>query len=64
MLEYKKRILMKVSFSEEIFERELAKAKDRLEETELEKLREWCSNTFSNEFVPIMEKVFGTPVLA
>jgi len=63
MLEYMKRILLKVSFDLEIFEKELFKARARLQESELENLRNWCYDTFSEPFVPIIERIVGVSMV-
>lgn len=59
MLEFKKRVLQKVSFDLELFEKELGKAAKWLLEEELEELKLWCYDTFSDKYKPIMDKCFG-----
>ncbi len=58
MLEFKKRVLLKVSFDLFLFEKELRKAFEWLSEVELENLKEWCYRSFGEVYRPIMDKVF------
>lgn len=59
MLEYFKNILLKVSFDQRLFEKELFKATKSLLPKELSELRTWCYSTFSNEYLETMEKFFN-----
>ena len=56
MLEYKKQILLKVSHYPEIFRRELVKAMKRLEKHELELLKDWCLENFSDTHFHILRE--------
>ena len=60
MLEFKKRVLLKVSFDLFLFEKELRKAYEWLTEVELEKLKIWCYRNFGDLYKPILDKVFLT----
>lgn len=57
MLEYKKQILVKVSHYPEIFRRELEKAMKRLDKHELELLKDWCFETFSDHHLHIVTDI-------
>jgi hypothetical protein len=58
MLEYIKIILGKVSFSRELFEKELRKAINMLVATEVEELKSWCYAKFSNLYEEILNRNF------
>ena len=58
MLEFKKRILSSVSFDLHLFEKELKKAFKWLQVAELEKLRVWCYQKFSEAHKEVVDKVF------
>jgi hypothetical protein len=58
MLEFKKRILLKVSFDLVLFEKELRKAFQWLNGTDLEHLKIWCYTNFSDLYTVILDKVF------
>ncbi len=58
MLEFKKRILASVSFDLHLFEKELKKAFKWLQVAELEKLRVWCYQKFSEAHKVVVDKVF------
>ncbi len=58
MLEFKKRILLKVSFDLSLFEKELKKAFDWLNSADLEQLKLWCYVNFGGRYKPVMDKVF------
>ena len=58
MLEFKKRILLKVSFDLSLFEKELKKAFNWLDSGDLEQLKLWCYVNFSGRYTPVMDKVF------
>lgn len=64
MLEFKKRILQKVSFDLELFEKELSKAAKWLMDDELIELKIWCQETFSEQYQDIIDKCFKTERLA
>jgi len=58
MLEFKKRILLKVSFDLFLFEKELRKAFQWLTENDLEQLKSWCYTNFSECYTEVLDKVF------
>lgn len=58
MLEYIKVILGKVSFSKELFEKELRKAINMLVPSEVEQLKDWCYARFSNLYEEILNRNF------
>lgn len=64
MLEFKKRVLQKVSFDLELFEKELRKATKWLMDDELEQLRSWCCLTFGEQHIAIVNKCFKEQRLA
>ena len=59
MLEYSKTILQKVSFSKELFQKELKKSTRWLHKEELILLQIWCVATFSNIYGDIIREVFS-----
>ena len=58
MLEYAKVILPKVSFSRELFRKELAKCISWVGETEIGHLKEWCYENFLEIYPDILFKAF------
>lgn len=58
MLEYTKTILQKVSFSKELFSRELRKSFKWLQKDELITLYAWCLLTFNESYQDIIREVF------
>lgn len=58
MLEYAKVILPKVSFSRELFEKELKKCINWVSGKELEELRSWCYKQFENIYPDILLRSF------
>lgn len=58
MLEYIKLILGKVSFSKELFEKELRKAIQMLVPNEVEQLKVWCYAKFSSLYEEILNRNF------
>jgi hypothetical protein len=58
MLNYVKVILQKVSFDRQLFEKELRKAIARLLPQELDELRSWCYEQYSNKYHLILDKCF------
>jgi hypothetical protein len=58
MLQYFKTILKKVSFSAELFEKELRKAIKALVGKELEELKEWCYREFGKVYHSILARNF------
>lgn len=59
MLEYVKTILQKVSFSKQLFERELKKGIRYLLPAELEEFRDWCYDSFGISHRPILNRYFS-----
>ncbi|TKG92427.1 hypothetical protein EYV94_19500 [Puteibacter caeruleilacunae] len=59
MLEYAKVILPKVSFSKELFEKELKKCIGWITPKEIEELKDWCLEKFRNEHPEILNKLFS-----
>jgi hypothetical protein len=62
MLEFKKRILMKVSFDLMLFEKELRKAIKWLQKEESIELRNWCYQQFSKTYWPIVDRCYTRQV--
>ncbi len=58
MLEYCKTILLKVSFSKAIFEKELRKAISLLIPHEIADLRAWCYKSFGQSHKNILNNCF------
>ena len=64
MLEYAKLILIKVSFSKNLFEKELRKAIRSLTlADELIQLREWCYEQFAKRYRTLLDRAFAAPAL-
>ncbi|UOQ98534.1 hypothetical protein MUN81_03360 [Hymenobacter sp. 5317J-9] len=61
MLDYVKMILLKVSFSKVLFEKELRKALKMLVPAELTDFRAWCYQQFARVYRRVLKKVFGNP---
>jgi hypothetical protein len=59
MLEYAKIILPKVSFSRELFHKELIKCINWVEKDQLLELRDWCYENFGHLYPHILEKEFA-----
>lgn len=59
MLEYSMAVLEKVSFSRELFRKELEKSKRLLKDDEIELLRAWCRASFKEKYPDIIGEVFG-----
>lgn len=59
MLEYVKLVLLKVSFSSALFEKELRKAFRVLVTDDLQKLRTWCYEQFAGRYQPVLDRQFG-----
>ncbi|MDW7692896.1 hypothetical protein R9C00_10805 [Flammeovirgaceae bacterium SG7u.111] len=60
MLEYFKMILEKVSFHDELFEKELRKATNTLNaQDEILELKAWCNIRFSKEHQKVINKCFS-----
>jgi len=60
MLQYFKTILKKVSFSAELFEKELRKAIKALVGGDLNELKEWCFAEFGRVYGSILRRNFTT----
>ena len=64
MLEFCKKVLVKVSFDRILFTKELNKAIKWLKSKEdLSMLREWCLNRYGNVYGDVIQQSFS-PVLA
>ena len=59
MLEYAKVILPKVSFSKELFSKELNKCIDWVEKNELHELYQWCHKNFGDMYPDVLSKAFS-----
>jgi hypothetical protein len=59
MLEYVKLILLKVSFSRSLFEKELRKAVRTLIPNELLQLRGWCYEQFAARYRALLDRHFA-----
>ncbi len=59
MLEYVKLILLKVSFSKTLFEKELRKAIRTLVPPELLQLRAWCYEQFASAYRGLLDRHFA-----
>ena len=60
MLEYAKTILPKVSFSKDLFSKELNKCIDWVEKDELQELYLWCYENFGEIYPDVLSKAFAT----
>ena len=58
MLDYVKLILEKVSFDQQLFEKELRKSISQLVRDELEELKKWCYEKFGH-YLHIIKKCFA-----
>jgi hypothetical protein len=58
MLNYVKTVLSRVSFDARLFEKELRKAIKMLLAEELNDLRQWCYENFSQEHRAILNRCF------
>jgi hypothetical protein len=58
MLNYAKTVLTKVSFSAQLFEKELRKAIKALVADEVNELKRWCYTSFGNEHEAILNRCF------
>ncbi|WP_321376414.1 hypothetical protein [uncultured Draconibacterium sp.] len=59
MLEYAKVILPKVSFSKELFSKELAKCINWVEPNQLQTLRNWCYENFKEMYPDVLADAFA-----
>ena len=60
MLDYAKIILPKVSFSEELFKKELSKCIKWVETEEVQELHDWCYKNFKKKYANVLDEVFST----
>lgn len=60
MLDYAKIILPKVSFSEQLFKKELTKCLHWVETNEVQELHDWCYKTFKDKYAEILDEVFSS----
>ena len=60
MLEYAKIILPKVSFSKELFRKELIKCLHWVEPGEVHELHDWCYENFKDKYPDVLEEVFSS----
>ncbi|HLT08412.1 MAG TPA: hypothetical protein VK014_12855 [Cyclobacteriaceae bacterium] len=58
MMEYVKVILLKVSFDKKLFEKELQKGLNLLIPSEVQEFKDWCYQTFSKAYEPVLNKYF------
>ncbi|NQU88465.1 MAG: hypothetical protein HQ541_22185 [Mariniphaga sp.] len=58
MIEYAKVILPKVTFSRELFQKELHKCIEWIEKEEIEELRKWCQENFGDDYPNILADAF------
>jgi hypothetical protein len=64
MLEFCKKILVKVSFDRHLFAKELRKSVTWISDpSELQKLREWCIGHYGAQYGDLIQRAFS-PVLA
>jgi hypothetical protein len=63
MIEYAKVILPKVSFNKLLFRKELLKCIRWMKPGELNELKRWCFNTFSQQFPDILDEAFTSPAI-
>jgi len=60
MLDYAKIILPKVSFSSQLFKKELLKCVQWVEANEVQELHDWCYKNFKDMYADILEEVFSS----
>jgi len=60
MLEFCKSVLQKVSFDHSLFQKELTKSIQWVNQTELENLRQWCMQTYGSQHGLIIQQAFET----
>jgi len=58
MLDYVKIILLKVSFSKKLFEKELRKALQHVQPADLVEFKTWCYQQFARLYRRILKRVF------
>ncbi len=59
MLEYAKIILPKVSFSKELFRKELTKCIGWVEQKQLQDLHDWCFENFNEMYPDVLADSFA-----
>lgn len=59
MLEYAKTILPKVSFSRELFKKELNKCIAWLDKEQVGELYKWCNENFKDKYPKILSEAFA-----
>ncbi|WP_340111044.1 hypothetical protein [Maribellus mangrovi] len=59
MLEYAKIILPKVSFSKDLFRKELNKCINWVEPDQIGELYTWCNANFKNKYPDVLAEAFG-----
>ena len=59
MFEYAKVILPKVSFSKELFSKELSKCINWVEPDQLQNLRNWCYENFKEMYPDVLADAFA-----
>jgi hypothetical protein len=59
MLEYAKIILPKVSFSKDLFRKELNKCIDWLEDEQIQELFDWCNENFKEIYPDVLSEAFA-----
>ena len=62
MLEYAKVILPKVSFSRDLFRKELTKCINWMSDSEINHLKEWCFENFREMYPDILTNAFAMEV--
>lgn len=64
MLEYAKVILPKVSFSRDLFRKELNKCINWLGDSELVYFKSWCFDNFKDMYPDILAEAFSSELVA
>ena len=59
MIEYAKVILPKVSYSRDLFRKELMKCVNWMEPNELDELIKWCNENFKEMYPKVLDEVFS-----
>lgn len=59
MIEYAKTILPKVSFSKQLFQKELEKCISWVDKKEVESLKKWCFDNFEALYPQVLEQAFN-----
>ncbi|WP_297091605.1 hypothetical protein [uncultured Draconibacterium sp.] len=59
MFEYAKVILPKVSFSKQLFRKELSKCINWVEQNQVEELYTWCCNNFNHQYPDVLAEAFS-----